>query len=562
MKFSEMPYSRPDPEALKTLLSALTDTLLKAKSFEEADAAFREAEALTAHVETEGTLCYIRHSVNTEDEFYTAEQDFFDEVSPVLQEAELGFKKALTECPYRKELEKKYGSLLFSNIDMALRTFSPELIPLMQEENKLDTAYAKLIASAKIPFRGEVLTVSELAPYRETADDTLRHEAWDATCDFFASHNEEFDSIYDRLVAIRTEMGKKLGYENYIPLGYDRMDRNSYTAKDVEGFRAAVRDYIVPLADGLFRAQAKRTGLSYPLSYRDSLLSFRDGNPRPVGTADDILSNAQDFYRWLSPETAEFVDTMFRDELMDVLSRKGKESGGYCTSIPDYKVPFVFANFNGTSGDVETMTHEFGHAFAGWSARDIFPHEYVSPTLESCECHSMSMEFFGWAWADKFYGPDADKFRFSHLAGALMFIPYGTMVDHFQHIVYEKPEMTPADRIETWKELTGIYMPWIKLDDLPFYGEGRAWQRQSHIYEVPFYYIDYCLAQTVALEFWAEMQDDRTAAFARYLKLVSMAGTKTFRELLSGAGLQDPFNPDTLRHVASAAEEWLKDHTL
>lgn len=562
MKFSQMPYTRPDFDVCKARYAALTKALSEAATFETAENAFKEEQTLAAHLETMSSLCYVRHSINTEDKFYEAEQDFFDENGPVFEEMRKDFQKALTVCPFRKQLEEKYGSLLFSNIDMALRTFKPELIPLMQEENKLSTAYAKLIASAKIPFRGEELTVSELAPYRESAEDATRNEAWEATCGFFAAHNEEWDSIYDKLVALRTEMGKKLGYENYIPLGYDRMDRNSYTARDVEAFRTAVRTYIVPIADSIFRAQAERTGLGYPLSYRDSLLAFRDGNPKPVGTADDILKNAQDFYRWLSPETAVFSEEMFSRELMDVLSRKGKQSGGYCTGLPDYKVPFVFANFNGTSDDVETMTHEFGHAFAGWSARDIFPREYQNPTLESCECHSMSMEFFGWAWADKFYGTDRDKFCYSHLAGALKFIPYGTMVDHFQHLVYEKPEMTPAERIETWKELTSVYMPWIKLDDLPFYGEGRAWQRQSHIYEVPFYYIDYCLAQTVALEFWAEMQQDREAAFKRYLKLVSLAGTKTFRELLQGADLQDPFRPETLKHVAEVACVWLKEHNI
>ena len=562
MKFSDMPYIRPDIKELKTKLGALTEAVLHAQSFAEADAAFREEEELAAHTETMGSLCYIRHSVNTEDAFYAAEQDFFDEAAPEMEEAELGFKKALTVCPFRRELEEKYGSLLFQNIDMALRTFSPELIPLMQEENKLSTAYAKLIASARIPFHGEELTVSELAPYREAEDDALRHGAWEATGGFFMAHREELDSIYDRLVALRNEMGQKLGYKNYIPLGYDRMDRNSYTAEDVDKFRAAVREYVVPLADSLYQAQAKRTGLRYPLSYRDSLLTFRDGNPKPVGTADDILKNAQDFYHALSPETSAFVDVMFRDELMDVLSRKGKEGGGYCTELPDYKAPFVFANFNGTSSDVETMTHEFGHAFAGWTARDVFPHEYTSPTYESCEIHSMSMEFFGWAWADKFYGKDADKFRFSHLSGALTFIPYGTMVDHFQHIVYEKPQMTPQERIDTWKELTGIYMPWMQLDDLPFFGEGRAWQRQSHIYENPFYYIDYCLAQTVALEFFALREENPEAAFARYLKLVSFAGTKTFRELVTGAGLEDPFRPETLKKVCETADNWLKQHIL
>lgn len=562
MKFSEMPYVRPDVESFRRQAEEYAARLLAAKTFEEADKAFREAEECEAHLNTMGNLCYIRHSVNTNDEFYNAEQDFFDENGPALEEAQLKVCKALLACPVRKELEEKYGTLLFTNLEMAERTFKPELIPDMQEENKLSTAYAQIIAKAKIPFRGEELTVSELGPYRESADDATRHEAWEATGRFYQAHEKEFDEIYDRLTALRTGMGRKLGYENYIPLGYDRMDRNSYTAKDVAAFRESVRKYIVPLADRLYRAQAERTGLPYPLSYRDSALSFRDGNPKPVGTSDDVLKNAQDFYHQLSPETSEFVDAMFRDELMDVLSRKGKEGGGYCTDLPDYKVPFVFANFNGTSSDVETMTHEFGHAFAGYSAKNVFPYEYTSPSLESCEIHSMTMEFFGWAWADKFYGPDAGKFRFSHLASAITFIPYGTMVDHFQHIVYENPDMTPEDRNEEWRKLTKIYMPWISLDDLPFFGEGRYWQRQHHIFQSPFYYIDYCLAQTVALEFWAEMQKDYRAAFERYLKLVSMAGTRTFCGLVEGAGLENPFYGDALKTVAEAAGRWLEENPV
>ena len=557
MLFSDMPYVRPDVDFLRERIGEFVEAFKGAQSFAEADQIFKNVEKVFSGVETAVTLCYIRHSVNTEDEFYAAEKEYLDETMPQLQELQQGAQLVLFSSPWRPEFEKKYGSLLFTNMEIQLRSFDPKLIPDMQEENKLTTAYAKLIASAQIPFEGQVLTIPQLGPYKESPDPELRRKAWLAQAGFYAEHQQELDDIYDKLTALRTKMGRALGYENYVPLGYDRMQRNCYTEADVKKFRQAIVDYVVPVAARLYREQAERLGVPYPLSYADTAPRFLSGNPLPKGTADDILAAGKKFYHELSPETSEFIDVMFKNELMDVLSRKGKEGGGYCAGIPDYKVPFIFANFNGTQGDVEVLTHEGGHAFAGYTARDVFPMALQSPTMESCEIHSMSMEFFAWPWAEDFFGDQANKYRYSHLMGALTFLPYGTMVDHFQHIVYEQPDLTPAQRHEKWAELTAIYMPWIRLGDMPFWGEGKAWQRQSHIYEMPFYYIDYCLAQSVALQFWALMQEDRQAAWKRYYGLVKLAGTRTYRELVTSAGLNDPFEPQGLQAACEAAAKWL-----
>jgi M3 family oligoendopeptidase len=309
--------------------------------------------------------------------------------------------------------------------------------------------------------------------------------------------------------------------------------------------------------------QAARLGKAYPMSFADNALDFRSGNPKPCGTPEDILAHGRKFYHELSQETAEFIDAMLDNELMDVLSRTGKAGGGYCTDLADYRVPFIFANFNGTSGDVETITHEAGHAFAAWMGRHIVPFQCMSPTIEACEVHSMSMEFFAWPWAEGFFGRDTQKFYFTHLSGALTFIPYGTMVDHFQHIVYEKPEMSPAQRHTVWKSLLADYMPWVKLDgEIPFYGEGQGWQRQHHIYEMPFYYIDYCLAQTMALQFWARILDDRETAWKTYMAYTAAAGTKTFTQLIEDAGLESPFGDECLRQVCAAAMRWLEAYDL
>ena len=557
MLFSDMPYVRPDMDLLREKIEEHTEELKNAQSFAEADRAYAALEKAFSGVQTAMTLCYIRHTVNTEDDFYAAEQEYLDEFSPELRQIQQGAQMALYDSAWRPDFERKYGSLLFTNMTIELRSFDPKLIPDMQEENKLVTTYGKLIASAQIPFEGQVLNLAQLGPYKESPDPAMRRKAWLAQAGFYTEHQQELDDIYDKLTALRTKMGRAMGYENFVPLGYDRMGRNCYTEADVKKFREAIVEYVVPVADRLYREQAQRLGVSYPLSYADTAPMFLTGNPKPQGTADDILAAGKKFYHELSPEASTFIDVMFKNELMDVLSRKGKQGGGYCAGIPDYKVPFIFANFNGTQGDVEVLTHEGGHAFAGYTARDVFPLELQSPTLESCEIHSMSMEFFAWPWAEDFFGDQADKYRYAHLAGALTFLPYGTMVDHFQHIVYEQPDLTPEQRHEKWAELTAIYMPWIKLGDMPFWGEGKAWQRQSHIYEAPFYYIDYCLAQSVALQFWALMQADREDAWKRYYDLVKLAGTRTYRELVTSAGLNDPFEPEGLKAACEAAAKWL-----
>ncbi len=563
MKFSEMPYKRPDPEAVKNTLRDLTERFKGAKSYEEAKAIFLEKENEDKHIHTLSTLAQVRHSIDTRDEFYDAENEFWDSLGPEIEEYEQAWLDAMLVSPFRKDFAAEYGDLMFVNAEIAQKTFSPAIIEDMQKENELVTEYGKLIASAKIPFEDGVYTLSQLSPFKTDPDDARRTAAWQADGNWFKAHQERFDGIYDELTKLRDGMGKKLGYGGYTQLGYYRMGRNCYTKDDVEQFRAAVQKYLVPVADSIMRAQAKRLGKEYPLSFADAALDFRSGNPRPAGTPDDILNEGRKFYDALSPETSEFFRTMLDNELLDVLSTEGKEGGGYCTGITEYEVPFIFANFNGTQHDVEVVTHEAGHAFAYWMNRKRIPGAYAWPSMEACEVHSMSMEFFGWMNADGFFGKDARKFLYSHLSGALTFIPYGTMVDHFQHIVYEKPEMTPAERHAEWKRLLGIYMPWMKLDgEIPFYGDGEGWQRQSHIYQVPFYYIDYCLAQTVALEFWAMIQKDRENAWKHYMAYTKQGGSRTFVDLLKNADLVTPFDEACLKEVCETATKWLESFDL
>lgn len=563
MKFSEMKYSRPDLEQVKSDLTALIEELKSADTYEKAKAAFVKKDKLARKVFTQNILAEIRHSIDTRDEYYDGEVKFWNEKYPELKEYLQQWTLVLLDTKFRNDFINDFGDIMFLNGELELKSFSPEIIPEMQKENDLVTEYEKLLASAQIPFNGKTYTIAQIGPFKNDSDDETRLAAWKAEGKWYKDNQKELDRLYDELVKLRDTMGKKLGYGGYTQLGYYRMMRNCYDKTDVEKFRTAVVKYLVPVADAIFRGQAERLGVSYPMSFADAALSFRSGNPKPQGTAEEILEAGRSFYDKLSPETSEFFNMMLDNELLDVLSTEGKQGGGYCTGIYDYDVPFIFANFNGTSADVETVTHEAGHAFADWYNRDRIPVETIWPSMEGCEVHSMSMEFFAWMSAEDFFGKDTKKFLYSHLAGAIKFIPYGTMVDHFQHIVYEKPDLTPAERHAEWKRLLGIYMPWLKLDgEIPFYSDGEGWQRQHHIYSMPFYYIDYCLAQTVALEFWALIQEDLESAWKKYIAYTEQGGSRVFTKLLENAGLESPFDENTLRGVCKKANDWLNAYDL
>ena len=563
MKFSQITYERVDLQALKADVLALTEQLRGAAGFEEAERAYLQMNELESRaLHGMRTVAQIRRDVDTRDEFYDAEVKFYNRELPKVQALKQQWTNTLLDSPFRAALEEKYGSVSFLNAELQNRTFKPELVEDLQKESELVSRYTKLIASAQIPFEGEVRTISQMEPWKLSTDDEIRRAAWRAEGKWYADHGKELDAIYDELVQLRDSMGRKLGHNGYTRLGYDRMKRNCYTEQDVEKFRIAVQTYVVPLCKRIYMEQASRMGFEFPLSFADKDLAFRSGNPKPAGNTADILAAGTRFYSELSPETKEFWELMMEREMMDVESKPGKAMGGYCTGVYNAGMPFIFANFNGTAHDVKVITHEAGHAFAFYVNRDRVPAEAKLPSLEGCEVHSMAMEFFAEPWSELFFGDDGDKFRYTHLVERLCFIPYGTMVDHFQHIIYEYPEFGPAERHMVWRELLELYMPWVRPDDIPFYGEGKGWQRQAHIYKMPFYYIEYCLAQTVALQFWAKIQDDRDGAWQTYMDYTKLGGSMVFTDLLTQAGLQSPFDPECLRSIADKAKAFLDDFDL
>ena len=556
MKFQEMTYERPEMDTAANRLRELIATFSDASSASEQEQIIVQINSIRSHVQTMYSLCYIRNTVDTQDEFYREEKLYFDQVLPELEGVETEYYRALIGSPFRSELEARFGAQLFRIAELSTKTFAPEIMADLQENNRLSTEYSALVASAQIPFDGQMLNLSQLGKYLNSPDRETREAAHEAKYAFFSSHEEKLDEIYDQLVKARTNMGTKLGYQNFTELGYARLSRTDYNADKVATFRNQVHSLIVPLAEKLKERQRLRIGVD-TLRYFDEGFNFRSGNPAPKGDPDWILDRGRQMYRELSPDTDEFFSFMMDNELMDVLSKKGKRVGGYCTVIPDAKAPYIFANFNSTAHDVEVLTHEAGHAFMAYSARELTVPEYEFPTLEAAEIHSMSMEFFTWDWMKLFFQEDTEKFKFYHLSSAITIIPYLVTVDEFQHYVYDHPEASPAERKAAWRTIEQKYMPHRDYEGNDYLQGGSYWHQQQHIFARPFYYIDYALAQICALQFWKRMQDDRQAAWEDYLHLCTLAGSKSFLELVAEANLISPFEDGCIESIISDIGAWL-----
>lgn len=554
MKFKDMPYERVNVEDAEKEFKQIMEEFKAAKSGEEQFAVHQKYYKLRNKIYTNLTIAHIRHDIDTMDEFYSKEQDYNDEISPTLNNLEVAYTRQVYESPYRAYLEEKIGPVAFKNIELSLKSMDEKLIPLMQEENALTTEYSKLIANIKIDWEGETLNLSLLTPYMHSKDRDVRKKAWSKVSEVLAEKSEKLDEIYDKLVKNRTAQAKEMGYENYIELGYYRMNRNCYDKAAVENFRNQVKTYFVPFAEKLHDRRRQRLGLE-KLSYIDEGVYFKNGNPAPIGTPDEIMASGQKMYAELSPETKEFFDRMMEDELFDVLGRKAKRAGGYMTQLSDYKVPFIFANFNKTDHDVNVITHECGHAFQGYLSMQDPILEHQDITMETAEIHSMSMEFFTEPWMELFFGDRAEDYRAMHLEDAAAFIPYGCMVDEFQHIVYENPDMTPEERNAAWTKLEKEYKPHLDYEGDPFFSAGRYWQRQQHIYNSPFYYIDYCIAQTCAFQYKVKMDEDYKAAWESYLKLCKLSASDFFTGLVKQVGLDNPFEDGCLKSMVEKLDK-------
>ncbi len=555
LKYSQYNYERIDVNTFKKNAKGIIQGLNSLESFDQQINHIKELEKIIAEWSTYASIASLEYSRDTFSKKNKDENEFYNNLEPEMQEISNLYADALLQSPFRNELIDEFGEHIFNLKEIERKTFKPEIKNLLREESDLCNKYTELIASAKINFRGESYNLTGLGIFHTDADRQVRKESYNARFKFFEDNSDELDDIYDSLVKIRTKIAHNLGYENYIQLGYNKLNRTDYNHEDVAKYRKQIVDYVVPITTKLNEQRKKILGLD-ELYFYDSI-NFKEGDPKPKGNLNHLILEAQKMYRELSNETGVFFDMMVNEDLMDLENRNGKRGGGFCTAFPMYNRPYIFANFNGTDHDVTVLTHEAGHAFQCYSSRKQPLQEYHWPTLEACEIHSMSMEFITWPWMDKFFKEETERFKYLHMSKSLSFLPYGACVDHFQHWVYENYNASPKQRKEQWLKLEKIYLPNRDYEDLEYPKKGGIWQGQLHIYQMPFYYIDYTLAQTCAFQFWIKFNKDRNKAWKEYYDLCKAGGSMPFTKLLNVGNLRSPFDDGTLKEVVLEISEWL-----
>ena len=556
-KFAELQYVRPDMEKIFARVSGDIAVLKGAKNYEEFRNAYMDYVEADTELETSKTVAHIRNTINLLDEFYEAEMVYFNSQMPKYEILKKEMGEVIVASPFKAEMEKEFGTILIQNMEAQKQLSDESIVDDQVKEAELVSRFMKTQAAATVEFKGEQIGNFGLLKIMQSTDRAERKEAFEAWAKLYEGIAPTLEEVYDGLVKVRAGMAKKLGFKSFIPMGYLRRRRFDYTEKELEVFRKQVREVVVPAAAKLYERQKEALGID-TLYYYDESIASPSGNPVPIGDKEYLVGEAQKMYRELSRESGEFFDIMMEYELFDLDSKHGKRAGGYCTTLPQYHAPFIFSNFNGTDADVNVLTHEAGHAFAGFTAAKYQKTpELCHSTSEINEIHSMSMELWTYPWMENFFGDKAEEYRREHLADALMKIPYMLCVDEYQHKVFENPEMTTMERRAVWSGLEKIYMPWRNYAGNEFLESGAFWIKQQHIFLYPFYYVDYAMAQMGAFEFYTKMKEDRKAAWADYYKLCAAGGSMGYFDLLKYSGLHKVLEDGSVKIILKGVFEEL-----
>jgi len=494
----------------------------------------------------------LRYAQDTALEERRSAQRALDERVPRVTALDVAAKRHFLDGAVRAPLQGAIGSHAFDVWSADVTCFDPAIADDLIRESALCREYTQMLASATERLGDEELTLSGLAKYYTAADRETRHAAERARWTIFTRHEERLDAIYDELVRLRAGMAAKLGFADYTAMRYAKMRRLDYGPAEVAAYRDEVVRTLVPLASELLGRYGRAAGLDRVYLWDEGALS-PDGDVAPVGDLDWTIARTREALTALDPSLGEFGEALFSGGMYDVDYRPGKQRGAFCTDIPVRNSPFIFANYTGRARDVRTLFHELGHAFQRWQSRNQVALDYMHPTSETAEIHSMALEFLSWPQMERLFGPHAGAYRRQHLFDSLLFIPYGVAIDHYQHLVYAHPSASPAERHEMWREVERRYLPWRDYGDLAFPAKGRLWQEKPHVYLSPFYYIDYTLALCCALQFWARSTGSFDAALADYVALCGRGGEAPFQRLVASANLESPFAAGALQRVVDRA---------
>jgi len=521
---------------------------------------FADWNALKAYVGSESNRLHyaltkdMNNAANEEMERYVRE-----EVRPIAEEGDSRLGTALLSSKHRAAVAERYGHHLLDVLEISVEPLAPINSALRVKAGDLVSKYDKIVAAGEVTVGGKSVTLSVARNMGTSNDPAVRYESFTGYRGWFLDNRPLLAEIYDELVKTRHQMGRNLGYDDYIPLGYKVMGRTDYGVSEVAAFRASVRAWAVPLRESFCAHQAAELGTPtlkpWDAGYMPSLTL-----PNGIAPIETQLERAQRVFNAVSPRLAAHFQRMRAEGLIDLENRRGKQAGAYCTSFSDEGRVAIFCNSTGDEEDVGTLMHEMGHAFQGWESQPIEAVDLQWPTYDACEIHSMGMEYLSMPHMTEFFAPEhADRFRRNRWREAVDLLCYICVVDEFQHWVYANPDASADQRDHEWDRIWDIYMKGIDYSGAEKYKAAR-WYAQGHLFHAPFYYIDYAIAETGAMQLAMIAADDYERAVEAYLDLCKAGGTMSVLNIFKSAGLRSPFDPEVMRDLMTHATSELQLH--
>lgn len=515
---------------------------------------------LEAVVNQHSSMLYIRMTCQTDNQEHADAYQFYTEkISPAmkplankLNKKYLDGIKSYPQCGNRYDL---YNLAIRTDIEL----FREENIPLQTEVSLLSQEYQKLCGAMNVDFDGEERTMPEMGKYLLKPDRSLRELAWRATSERRLQEKDSLETIYDKMLQLRHKIATNCGFDNFRDYMFKAMHRFDYTPEHCYAFHDGIQNVIIPLLEKMLNKRKANMALDTLKPWDGSCDPFNRGPLEPFETEEEFISGVTHIFRKIDPKLADQFDKMNDLNLLDLMSRKGKAPGGYQSGLEEIRVPFIFMNAVGVDDNLRVLIHEGGHAFHSFAAADEPLVDYRHAPIEFCEVASMGMELLAIDHYTEFYEADeAQRSKEDSLESIITVLAWIATIDCFQHWVYENPTHTPQERKAKWLEIHnkfgGQFTDWDNTGESHDY----AWHRQLHLFECPFYYIEYGIAQLGALGLWVQAKADKTNALKNYHNGLSLGGSKRLPELFEATGLPFDFSQKTIEPLAQALADELE----
>ncbi len=558
MNLQEIIYERIDMEAVKKSMKSLIEKLSNAQNKEVCFEAIGDIGDVFAKAIDKQCLADTRYDLNIHDSFYKEESKYYNEEFPHLQNLMTQFYTVLLKSPFKNAIEENYGGMFLKIAETEALEDKPVFVKNDQRMNELRRNYFRLRSSAKVEIKGKNYGLQGLNQFSNDSDRAIRKKALSSFWGFMDENSEEIDDLFLNARSIRQETAQELRHKNYIDLGYQYVKKYDYTPADMARFRTQVRESVISIYAKIREEQKKKLG--YKQLYYYDTVYFKTGNAQLKGDLSTTLDNFKKTFEEMSSETARLWNYMIENNWFDFSDSQIKKQGpNYCRTFPHSGQTFINTFFVGTSGNIRTIFHEFGHAFQKQQSQEVaqkcWSYYWGAPDIG--EIHSTAMEYFAWNWYPLFFGEDTQKFRYQKLRGALALLLGTSIVDEFQHFVYENPHAKIEELEQKYAQVERHYKPYMNYEDNTFLERGGHWRSMSNITSPPFHFISYALSTVCALQFWKKSQEDFEGAWQDYLRLCKVGGSVGFKEALEIANLKSPFEAGTLQEVIGFVEEWL-----